>query len=57
MELIEPTLTNYIFHQQTVSLRYKIFFGYAILMAVIGSMAAILIHEPAKFHDLYAYVE
>ena len=23
-------------------------------MAVIGSMAAILIHEPAKFHDLYA---
>jgi len=26
-------------------------------MAVIGSMAAILIHEPAKFHDLYAYVE
>ncbi|WP_262710014.1 hypothetical protein [Bacteroides eggerthii] len=40
-----------------MSLRYKIFFGYAILMAVIGSMAAILIHEPAKFHDLYAYVE
>ena len=38
-----------------VSLRSRILFGYIILVAVIGSMAAILIHEPAKFHDLYAY--
>ena len=37
-----------------VSLRSRILFGYIILVAVI---AAILIHEPAKFHDLYAYVE
>lgn len=40
-----------------VSLRSRILFGYIILVAVIGSMAVILIHEPAKFHDLYAYVE
>ena len=32
-----------------VSLRSRILFGYIILVAVIGSMAAILIHEPAKF--------
>lgn len=38
-----------------VSLRSRILFGYIILVAVIGSMTAILIHEPAKFHDLYAY--
>ena len=38
-----------------VSLGSRILFGYIILVAVIGSMAAILIHEPAKFHDLYAY--
>ena len=38
-----------------VSLRSRILFGYIILVAVICSMAAILIHEPAKFHDLYAY--
>lgn len=38
-----------------VSLRSRILFGYIILVAVIVSMAAILIHEPAKFHDLYAY--
>lgn len=38
-----------------VSLRSRILFGYIILVAVISSMAAILIHEPAKFHDLYAY--
>ena len=43
--------------RMVVSLRSRILFGYIILVAVIGSMAAILIHEPAKFHDLYAYVE
>ena len=32
-----------------VSLRSRILFGYIILVAVIGSMAAILIHEPGKF--------
>lgn len=41
--------------RMVVSLRSRILFGYIILVAVIGSMAAILIHEPAKFHDLYAY--
>lgn len=29
----------------SVSLRSNILFGYAILMAVIGSMAVILLHE------------
>ena len=43
--------------QKYYPVSYTHLFGYAILMAVIGSMAAILIHEPAKFHDLYAYVE
>ena len=37
-----------------MSLRYKIFFGYAILMAVIGSMAAILIYERQRMREIEA---
>ena len=51
--LIIITIVNK--ERMVVSLRSRILFGYIILVAVIGSMAAILIHEPAKFHDLYAY--
>ena len=38
-----------------VSLRSRILFGYIILVAAIATMGWMLIHEPAKFHDLYAY--
>lgn len=37
-----------------VTLRYKILFGYIILMIVIGSMAAILIHERRRMREIEA---
>ena len=37
-----------------VTLRYKILFGYIILMIVIGSMAAILIYERRRMREIKA---
>ena len=37
-----------------VTLRYKILFGYIILMIVIGSMAAILIYERRRMREIEA---
>lgn len=37
-----------------VSLTYKICFGYIILMAVICSMAAILVHERQRMREIEA---
>lgn len=38
--------------KRTIPLQHKILFGYIILMAVIGSMAAILIHERTCVRDI-----
>ena len=35
-------------------LQHKILFGYTILLAVIGSMAAILLHERQRMHEIEA---
>ena len=35
-----------------IRLRHKILFGYVILLAVIGSMVAILVHERKRMHEI-----
>lgn len=37
-----------------LSLQHKILFGYIILLAVIGSMAAILLHERTRIREIAA---
>lgn len=37
-----------------LSLEYKILFGYMIVVAVIGSMAAILLHERTRIREIAA---
>ena len=37
-----------------MSLQHKILFGYVILMAVIGSMVAILVHERGRMREIEA---
>lgn len=38
--------------QRKVALQYKILFGYLVLMAVIGSMTAILLHERSRMREI-----
>lgn len=37
-----------------IPLQHKILFGYIILLAVIGSMAAILLHERTRIREIAA---
>ena len=49
-----PHFSNRQSKSMAVSLQHKIIFGYVILMAVIGSMAAILVHERERVHEIEA---
>ena len=38
-------------HRQ-ISLLYKVFFGYIVLMAIIGSMVALVLHERSRVQKI-----